>query len=88
MHCETSAANTQIVQKCQNLGKPKNVSKNLTFEQDQVFGANMKIGLRKKGASVVLYHDTSYLKTSSGPAYGFELLIPKAEYFFEASLAN
>ena len=37
---------------------------------------------------VVLYNDTSYLKTSSGSAYGFNLLILKAECFSEASLAN
>ena len=30
------------------LGKPKNFSKNMTSEQDQVFGANPKIGREKK----------------------------------------
>ena len=48
LHCETCAENTQIVKKCHKLGKPKNVNKNLTSEQDQVFGANPKIGKKKK----------------------------------------
>ena len=59
----------------------------MTSEQDQVFGANPKIG-KKNCSSVALYHDTSDLKTSRGSAYGFKLLIPKAEYFSEVSLAN
>ena len=43
MHCETYVENTQIVEKCHRIGKPKNVSKNSTSELDQVFGANLKI---------------------------------------------
>ena len=55
MHCETYAENTQIVKKFHRIGKPKNVRKNSTSELDQLFGANQKIGLRKKNcASVVL----------------------------------
>jgi len=34
--------------KSAKIGKPKNVSKNMTSEQDQLFGANPKVGLRKK----------------------------------------
>ena len=52
MHCKTYAENTQIVEKCHRIGKSKNVSKNSTYELDQVFGANPKI--EKKCASVVL----------------------------------
>ena len=53
MHCETYAENTQIVEKCHGLEKPKNLFKRLMSELDQVFGANPKIG-KKNCASVVL----------------------------------
>ena len=63
LHCETNAYIPKGVRRCtarlmlekhkyfrsaKKLGKPRNVSKNMASEQDQVFGANPKIGLRKK----------------------------------------
>ena len=46
MHGETNARKAQIVLKVpKKLGKPKNVSENLTSEQDQVVRANPKIRL-------------------------------------------
>ena len=54
MHVETYAENTQIVEKCHRIGKPKNVRKNSTSELDQLFGANQKIGLREKKCVVVV----------------------------------
>ena len=54
MHDETYAENTQIVEKCRRIGKPKNVRKNSTSELDQVFGAKSKIGLREKNCAPVV----------------------------------
>ena len=89
MHGETYVENTQIVEKCSRIGKPKNVRTNSTSELDQLFGANQKICLRKKIVLLSCFNMTYPIsRLSSGSAYGFKLLIPKAEYFSEASLAN
>ena len=63
------------------LGKPRNVSKNMTSEQYQVFGANLKVGLRKIECFCraltrhILSQDFKRVSLRVEPP------IPKAEYF-------
>ena len=60
----------------------------MTSEQDQVFGANPKIGLRKKKCFCLAL--TWYILSQDFERVSLRLQppIPRAEYFSEASLAN